>query len=284
MAGLLATILLAVVAAGILALPALLVVREVRALRAAGISDERPGCGKCRYRMRGWGTPVCPECGSDVREVGVVTGSRRVRGLAGQVALVAVVITGVVAYFVAADIARLSAVTRTTGSILLSSTADPRLFVIVEVDMSESWGWRGLWGARTRTVRGDVMLECERGAAGHAVSRRSIPFEDADGIPARAELLSALEQVASGATGVESLDDHAGALAGLLARLRTSSAVSAQAAPWAAPVVSYSVRRDDGSASLLFLLVPAIMLVVLAVVTDRAFPSPRSEPRDREWE
>jgi hypothetical protein len=42
----------------LLALPAVLLVREVRALRAAGISDAQPVCRKCRYRMRGWGSPI----------------------------------------------------------------------------------------------------------------------------------------------------------------------------------------------------------------------------------
>lgn len=78
----------------LLVLPAVLLVREVRALRAAGVSDSQPVCAKCRYRMRGWGSPICPECGSDVREVGIITGSARARGFAGQVAVIATVLVG----------------------------------------------------------------------------------------------------------------------------------------------------------------------------------------------
>jgi predicted amidophosphoribosyltransferase len=62
--------LLLIVVVLLLALPVVLLMREVRALCAAGISDTQPVCAKCRYRMRGWGSPICPECGSDVREVG----------------------------------------------------------------------------------------------------------------------------------------------------------------------------------------------------------------------
>ena len=45
--------------------------RTLGELRALGISDKQPGCGRCRYSLRGWNSPTCPECGSDVRKVGV---------------------------------------------------------------------------------------------------------------------------------------------------------------------------------------------------------------------
>jgi hypothetical protein len=48
--------------------------------------------------------------------------------------------------------------------------------------------------------------------------------------------------------------------------------------------VSYSVRRDEAPVSFLFLVVPAIVFVVLAVLTDQWFPTPRCVARDREWE
>jgi hypothetical protein len=54
------------------------------ALRKTEANDGRansavePACGHCGYCVRGIEGPVCPECGSDLREVGIVTpGNRR---------------------------------------------------------------------------------------------------------------------------------------------------------------------------------------------------------------
>ena len=33
---------------------------------------EVPSCGRCHYPVRGMPTFVCPECGADVRDVGIV--------------------------------------------------------------------------------------------------------------------------------------------------------------------------------------------------------------------
>lgn len=38
------------------------------------MSEHTPVCAKCFYRLGGWTSSVCPECGSDVRRVGVRTG------------------------------------------------------------------------------------------------------------------------------------------------------------------------------------------------------------------
>jgi hypothetical protein len=50
--------------------------RQRVAVRRAGVSADSPGCSKCLYLVRGWNSPVCPECGTDVRAAGVVTGIR----------------------------------------------------------------------------------------------------------------------------------------------------------------------------------------------------------------
>lgn len=44
--------------------------------RASGASPE-PACGKCGYCVRGIEGLTCPECGSDLREVGILTGPHR---------------------------------------------------------------------------------------------------------------------------------------------------------------------------------------------------------------
>lgn len=61
--------------------------RTLQELRALGISDKQPGCGRCRYSLRGWNSPTCPECGSDVRKVGVITGSQWTRPLGNGIVL-----------------------------------------------------------------------------------------------------------------------------------------------------------------------------------------------------
>lgn len=38
-----------------------------------------PSCGNCGYPAKGISTLNCPECGADLREVGIVTGMRRLR-------------------------------------------------------------------------------------------------------------------------------------------------------------------------------------------------------------
>ena len=35
-----------------------------------------PACGKCGYAVRGLDTFICPECGSDLRQVGIITKER----------------------------------------------------------------------------------------------------------------------------------------------------------------------------------------------------------------
>src|SRR5262245_46761666 len=49
--------------------------------RRMGISLDQPSCGYCGYPVRGLPSFVCPECGSDLREVGIDTPSRYLPGL-----------------------------------------------------------------------------------------------------------------------------------------------------------------------------------------------------------
>jgi hypothetical protein len=42
-------------------------------LRARGLSASDPHCGHCRYIVRGVSSWQCPECGSDLRHVGILT-------------------------------------------------------------------------------------------------------------------------------------------------------------------------------------------------------------------
>lgn len=69
---------------------ALGIARIVRGRCAGG---GRPVCAHCTYALGGWPTPVCPECGQDVRRVGVrAGGSPAAIVLAGVVASAVVVL------------------------------------------------------------------------------------------------------------------------------------------------------------------------------------------------
>ena len=55
-----------------------LVVLAVLMLKRRRSGEQQPACGKCGYFVKGLTTFTCPECGSDLREVGIMTaGSRR---------------------------------------------------------------------------------------------------------------------------------------------------------------------------------------------------------------
>jgi len=61
--------------------------RARRKVRRAGIDAAHPGCPTCLYQMRGWKDANCPECGTDVRESGVVIGPRTSKALKVIVAM-----------------------------------------------------------------------------------------------------------------------------------------------------------------------------------------------------
>jgi hypothetical protein len=44
--------------------------------RRLGISIDEPCCARCGYNVKGLPSFVCPECGSDLREAGIVTPGR----------------------------------------------------------------------------------------------------------------------------------------------------------------------------------------------------------------
>ncbi len=62
-------LILAVVGAGVVV--AILLFRRRR------LGEQEPVCGKCGYLVKGLTTFTCPECGSDLREVGIVTSGMR---------------------------------------------------------------------------------------------------------------------------------------------------------------------------------------------------------------
>ena len=60
--------------------------------------SERPSCAKCLYPVEHLPTSICPECGSDLKVVGIITYRRRWWAVAGQVvALTALFVFGFIA-------------------------------------------------------------------------------------------------------------------------------------------------------------------------------------------
>jgi hypothetical protein len=75
----------------------LMLVRDQAAARRSGMSDEHPVCPKCCYRLGGWPSPVCPECGADVTVTGVRVGPQTGRwSMSVVLALVTVFLVGAV--------------------------------------------------------------------------------------------------------------------------------------------------------------------------------------------
>ena len=75
-------VLLAFILLIVLAVAVVVIIWGHRSARATGMSPTQPVCARCLYRLGGWSSPVCPECGSDVRKVGVRTGPQTSRTVA----------------------------------------------------------------------------------------------------------------------------------------------------------------------------------------------------------
>ena len=110
--------------------------REERRARAAGMSETTPVCSQCHYPVGSWSSPRCPECGSDIRQVGVRTGPRISAFLFGLVILL-------VGFFIVAPLAAITTgwvfQSRNTGSqVEYQSSSIKNLHVLVEAESS----WR----------------------------------------------------------------------------------------------------------------------------------------------
>ena len=74
---------------------AVLATSWIRVLRRP--KSDLPTCGACAYAVRGVSSLFCPECGADLREVGIVTPGRR-----GMVTPVVFIVGWTVCYLVLA--------------------------------------------------------------------------------------------------------------------------------------------------------------------------------------
>ena len=116
----------------IVAALAYVLVRERSLAKAAGMSDATPVCGGCQYRLGGWSSPTCPECGTDVRRAGVRTGPRSTQ-IVLDIAVLIIATAGV-----------LPAMASVTGWLLMTksmsghgryeSTSIPGFFVTLETE------------------------------------------------------------------------------------------------------------------------------------------------------
>jgi hypothetical protein len=110
--------------------------REESRARAVGMSETTPVCSQCHYPVGSWSSPKCPECGSDIRQVGVRTGPRISAFLFGMVILL-------MAFFVVAPLVAMATgwifESRATASqVDYQSSSIPNLHVLLEAESS----WR----------------------------------------------------------------------------------------------------------------------------------------------
>jgi hypothetical protein len=100
--------------------------------RAAGMSPTQPVCARCFYRLGGWSSPICPECGGDVRALGVRTGPQTSRAVLGM--LVVVFSLAAVGPLVGSAMGWLFAQRTGHAHARYESSQIPRFFVTVETE------------------------------------------------------------------------------------------------------------------------------------------------------
>lgn len=175
-------ILMAIGVAAIAAWCAINVLRIVRG-RGHGAQRDRPLCARCGYALGGWPTPICPECGQDVRRVGVRSGgSPWVIVLA---ALIASAIVILVAPLVATVVTKVLPAWRTVTTLQLT-VGHGNGFMQVDY-RRETFDER--WRRQTST-HGEIALSTASSPGGSGVT---IQLPDANATsPSREELAAGL--------------------------------------------------------------------------------------------
>lgn len=205
--------------------------RTVRQYRDLGISERQPACGQCRYSMRGWNSPKCPECGSDVRQVGVITGSRWTRPLArGLVVCLALL-------FAAASI---------------RSAIGPRTIEFAKVERSwrsstagwlqASLDWTENWDPSGKSTGGVARLSISRTteASDAVLSERSVPWPSPSTQPTNEAITATIREVAGEAFDEAALELHADEMSAALFAILSSA--RAGTPPVAVPMTIWQLR------------------------------------------
>lgn len=276
-AGLINFIITALLLATIVSIP--LFWLERRRFRGLGISDASPACGKCLYPMRGWGSPVCPECGSSTLKVGVITGSTKARRLA-----LCFVTCGAVFLF-------------GTGMVMAQMTLTIRTTVIDQVWTSSEFAWlssnlewrqrHGPFGAVERPVARLTVSASGGQSSPEERATRVVEWTDPTMSPTHEAVVKAIEDVAGDRIDASATRKHATAmLNGLKPTMRGARSPSGGSqphtfAPWSGGG-NFSVEASrHWIASLVWL--PLILGVVGVIVVRRKISTGRRAVREQDW-
>jgi hypothetical protein len=199
----------------------------------------------------------------------------------------ATVLVALASYLVAYAVAQHGAPTVSSAKSDLQSAAYMSLQASIDIKSVQ------LEPSQPPEVDGSVTIERPARTGETAPSRKRLAFSRVGSPPSREALRAALAEVAGDMLDARALDAHAADLGDYLPRLaidpkaQLSSAPGAPSAPrtttWRPLFANGSSVRQPSSVGLAFLAVPVLFLLVAAVLTDRWFPKPRSEPREGEW-
>jgi hypothetical protein len=118
----------------------------VTTIRIPPRAPREPSCEKCRYRVAGLTSFSCPECGSDLRQVGIITLAMEVRR---RGSLPAAILGWVFLMFIAAAVVSsglgvfFASRMRSTGGGTTTTTTPltPTSGAYTSAELSSTWGW-----------------------------------------------------------------------------------------------------------------------------------------------
>lgn len=266
--------------------------RERRLAAEAGIVRGTPVCGRCGYGMRGWGSPVCPECGTSALEVEALYGSRRARGLLGQIAT-CIALLGAIACYVIGTYAAPHLLPREVSSrTIYRSVQDPLLQFELECTRSTlAVPLLGISGfSATVTIVGTAERHGNDASIGSASWSDPAIGPDLDEIRAL---------IARGATGPldqkpldqSALDAHAIAIVTMMAQLGSApmpqlnaTLPSVEIAPWDIQAGQAWATKPAASVSVTCFVVPLVVFLLIgAFATHRSFDAGRRFAQERDW-
>jgi hypothetical protein len=260
--------------------------REVAKYRRLGISEESPGCGRCCYRLRGWPGPTCPECGANLREVGVVTGSRWARSLGMYV----------LASLAALSFALVLVVSR--AFLAVQSTDITQQWTSIEVPRLEaSLTWRQTTGPFNRIGVPEAELTIAYVPIEPGADRETRPVAWANTLDAPAEtelaaVIASLTASATDAAGAPITDaarsTHAAAMRSAFMPMTTAAANGVPAEPtsvypWGRSASGLSMSTSTHWAVTLVWIPPVVIFAVGAVIVRRRCGPGRRPVREGEW-
>lgn len=142
----------------LIVLVAFIVLYVLRRVRARRLRVSSPSCAACRYDVRGLESFICPECGSDLREVGIITPDTPVgpgRGLAIARWTVLMLIAGpILASLIMWYIGPMQTITSDSVQIAGLATSQPN--DLIEVQRTSE---RTIWFAGFRSPRNQGAID-----------------------------------------------------------------------------------------------------------------------------